>query len=127
MTVLHRARQGLYPMERAKLLPPDYLKRFCLKGTGARAGSLLVERALRDKVRWMQVNLTAPLPDVGTMDAIFLRNVMIYFDLETKRAVVRRLVAALRPGGWFFVSHSENLHGVSDELVQDRPSVFRKP
>jgi chemotaxis protein methyltransferase CheR len=47
--------------------------------------------------------------------------------METKRSVLRRLLPALRPGGWFFVSHSENLHGITDALEQVQPAVFRKP
>jgi chemotaxis protein methyltransferase CheR len=58
---------------------------------------------------------------------IFLRNVMIYFDLETKRQVIRRLLPLLRPGGYFMLSHSENLNGISDALKTVQPSIYRKP
>jgi chemotaxis protein methyltransferase CheR len=127
LRVLERARMGHYPLDRAKLLPPDYLGRFCLKGTEEQAGTLLVERSLRQRVKFFQANLNEPLPDIGQFDLIFLRNVMIYFDADTKRSVMRRIVTALRPGGWFFVSHSENLHGITDALEQVQPAVFRKP
>ena len=59
-------------------------------------------------------------------DVIFLRNVMIYFDLETKRQVVRRLLPFLRPDGYFIVSHSESLNGIADNLQMVRPSIYRK-
>jgi chemotaxis protein methyltransferase CheR len=127
LRVLEKARGGHYPVDRAKLMPPDYLKRFCLKGTGTQQGTLLVERALRQRVEFFQANLNETLPDIGQFDLIFLRNVMIYFDTETKRGVMRRMVSALRPGGWFFVSHSENLHGISETLQQVQPAIFRKP
>jgi len=58
---------------------------------------------------------------------MFCRNVMIYFDLETKRQVIRRILPLLRPGGYFMLSHSENLNGVSDALKTVRPSIYRKP
>ncbi len=127
LRVLQKARTGHYPEERARLMPPGYLKKYCLKGTGAHEGTLLVDRALREKVELFQANLNEPLPNIGKFDVIFLRNVMIYFDIETKRSVLRRLVPALRPGGWFFVSHSENLHGITDALQQVQPAIFRKP
>jgi chemotaxis protein methyltransferase CheR len=127
LRVLEKARQGHYPIDRTKLLPPEYLKRFCLRGTGAHEGTLLIERTLRERVQFFQANLNDALPDIGQFDLIFLRNVMIYFDAATKRSVMRRMVSALRPGGWFFVSHSENLHGITDALVQVQPAVFRKP
>jgi chemotaxis protein methyltransferase CheR len=95
--VLERARCGHYPMERASQMPQHYLKRFCLKGQGAETGTMLIERPLRQRVQFQHLNLNEPLPRIGTFDVIFLRNVMIYFNLETKRQVVARLLSQLRP------------------------------
>ena len=125
--VLAAAQAGIYTLERARGIPPELLRRYCLRGVGAQAGRLLVDRALRTRVQFRQINLTEPLPDNGLFDAIFLRNVMIYFDLETKRQVIRRILPLLRPGGYFMLSHSENLNGVSDALKTVRPSIYRKP
>lgn len=125
--VLEKARHGHYPMERASGVPRDYLSRFCLKGVGTQAGTLLVEHRLRERVSFRQVNLNQPIPALGEFDLIFLRNVMIYFDLETKRQVVQRMVPLLRPGGHFLVGHSENLNGVTDALQSVAPSIYRKP
>ena len=124
--VLQRARSGHYPMERASQMPQDYLKRFCLKGQGSEAGTMLIERALRQRVQFQQVNLNQPLPKIGTFDVIFLRNVMIYFNLETKRQVVARLLSQLRPGGYFLIGHSETLNDINDTLTVVAPSVYRK-
>jgi chemotaxis protein methyltransferase CheR len=123
--VLETARRGHYPMTRADKIPNDFLKRFCLKGTGPQEGTFLMERSLRERVSFAQINLNANLPDTGLFDVVFLRNVMIYFNLETKRQVVSRILARLRPGGWLFVSHSENLHGVTDRVDAVKPSVYR--
>ncbi|SMF95113.1 chemotaxis protein methyltransferase CheR [Methylomagnum ishizawai] len=123
--VLEKARRGLYPMERVERIPPEYLKRYCLRGTGEYDGMLLIEKQLRAKVRFEQVNLIAPMPDVGQFDLIFLRNVMIYFDMETKRQVVGQLLKALKPRGYFFIGHSESLMGVTDKLTMLRPSIYR--
>lgn len=124
--VLTRARTGHYPLERTTHVPMSYLRRFCLKGTGSEQGTLLVERGLRSRVQFLQVNLNAPLPQLGTFDVIFLRNVMIYFNGATKQQVVARVLSLLRPGGLFFIGHSESLHGVTDLVQPVMPSVYRK-
>lgn len=125
--VLERARRGHYPMERARHVPRPYLQKYCLQGKGSQANTLLVERTLRSKVQFHQVNLNAPLPPLGAFDFVFLRNVLIYFNIETKRQVVRRVLSALRPGGWLLISHTESLHDVTDAVQQIAPSIFRKP
>ncbi|MES2127270.1 MAG: protein-glutamate O-methyltransferase CheR [Pseudomonadota bacterium] len=125
--VLARARQGHYPMERADLIPPHYLKRFCLKGQDKYAGTLLVERALRQRVTFEHANLNAPMPQVGMFDFVFLRNVMIYFNTETKRQVVARVLAQLKPGGILVIGHSETLNDISSAVVPVAPSIYRKP
>jgi chemotaxis protein methyltransferase CheR len=125
--VLAQARNGHYPMERARNLPHSLLVKYCLKGVGPQQGTLLIDKALRSRVSFHQVNLNDTLPALGEFDVIFLRNVMIYFDQETKRKVVARLLPLLRPGGYFMVSHSESLNGVSDALKLVAPSIYRKP
>ena len=125
--VLAQARNGHYPMERARNLPHSLLVKYCLKGVGPQQGTLLIDKALRGRVSFHQVNLNDTLPALGEFDVIFLRNVMIYFDQETKRKVVARLLPLLRPGGYFMVSHSESLNGVSDALKLVAPSIYRKP
>ncbi|WP_022978910.1 protein-glutamate O-methyltransferase CheR [Ideonella sp. B508-1] len=124
--VLARARQGHYPMERARQMPADYMRRFCLKGTGPHAGTLLVQRALRERARFLHVNLNERLPDLGTFNMVFLRNVLIYFNTETKRQVVNRVLETLPSGGWFCIGHSENLNDLDAPVVQIAPSIYRK-
>lgn len=125
--VLEKARHGHYSMERAERLPKQYLVDYCLKGVGSQEGTFLIAPRLRERVRFMQVNLNTELPRLGEFDVIFLRNVMIYFDAETKRRVVERILPLLRPGGYFIVSHSESLNGVTGRLELLMPSVYRKP
>jgi chemotaxis protein methyltransferase CheR len=127
MRVLEKARTGLYPMERAEDIPSHYLKRFCLKGTGSQEGNFLIAKELRSRVQYRQVNLNETLPKLGEFDVIFLRNVMIYFDMETKRQVVMRMMQLLAPGGYLIIGHSESLNGVTDDLKVVVPSVYRKP
>jgi len=125
--VLEKARGGHYPMEQTKDIPQRYLSSYCLKGVGTQAGTFLVERGVRSRVNFMQINLNLKLPKLGEFDLIFLRNVMIYFDVETKRQVVRRIIELLKPGGHLLIGHSESLNGVVDELQSVMPSVYRKP
>ncbi len=125
--VLEQARLGHYSMERAAGIPQEYLRKYCLKGTGAQAGTLLIDKALRSHTQFMQINLNAALPEIGPFDVIFLRNVMIYFDAKTKQQVVARMLPMLRSGGYFIVSHSESLSGISDGVKLISPSIYRKP
>lgn len=127
LSVLRTAEAGHYPMEKSRGLPPEYLKKYCLKGVREEAGTFLIDRRLRAHTRFRQVNLNQTLPDLGSFDVIFLRNVMIYFDLETKRQVVGRLVKKLRPGGHFIVGHSETLNGINEEVVPVQATIYRKP
>jgi chemotaxis protein methyltransferase CheR len=124
--VLDRARAGHYPMERARHVPKAYLQRFCLKGTGKLEDTLLVDRSLRSKVSFLQINLNERLPAIGTFDFVFLRNVLIYFNQQTKREVVARVLSVLAPGGLLLIGHSENLNGISDEVKSTAPSIYRK-
>ncbi len=125
--VLERARSGHYPMERARQMPPAYLKRFCLKGQGPQTGTLLVEKSLRQRVQFLQINLNTTLPTLAPFDVIFLRNVMIYFNGDTKRQVVGRIISMIKPGGHFCIGHSESLNDITNALLQVAPSIYRKP
>ncbi len=125
--VLKSAAMALYPMERARHMPPAYLKRYCLKGTDDYAGKLLIAPELRQRVQFAHVNLNKALPELGQFDLVLLRNVMIYFNDETKRAVVARVVGRLKPGGHFCVGHSETLNAITNALEPVAPSIYRKP
>lgn len=124
--VLEKARSGHYVMDKAQNIPQSLLSRHCLKGTGTQAGTFLIEPGLRGRVQFMQINLNTALPKIGEFDIIFLRNVMIYFNMDTKRQVVARMLPLLKPGGFFIVSHSESLNGITDGLQLITPSIYRK-
>jgi len=108
--MVESARRGLYTMERARLVPPDYLKRFCLKGQGPATGQVLMTRELRSRVHFEPANLMQPMPaSLGLFDVIFLRNVLIYFDNDAKAAIVRRVLGQLKPDGVLYTGHAESL------------------
>jgi chemotaxis protein methyltransferase CheR len=126
MRVLERAATGHYSTMRTGGIPHHYLRKYCMKGAGEQAGTILVERKLRQRVQFRQINLNSTLPQLGTFDFIFLRNVLLYFNLQTKRQVVDRVLTMLKPGGWLFISHTETLHDISDAVDAVRPATYRK-
>ncbi len=121
------AEQGLYWQERTRGLPSGYLKKYCMKGVGENEGSFLIAPELRRHTRFMQVNLNANLPKVGKFNVIFLRNVMIYFDADTKRQVVERLALQLQPRGYLIIGHAESLNGITDRVKLVQPTIYRLP
>jgi len=125
--VLDVARTAVYPLDRLEHMDSRLLEKYCLKGVRAQSGFFRIDKKLRSRVKFDQVNLKSPLPpNLGQFDVIFLRNVLIYFDQDIKKQVVERLATALKPGGYFFVSHSESLHRVTNRLSMIMPSVYRK-
>ena len=125
-TVLATAEKGLYWLDRTRGLPPEYLRRYCLKGVKENEGSFMIMPELRAHTRFLQANLNTTLPNaLGKFDVIFLRNVMIYFDNNTKRQVVERLVRQLNPGGYLIIGHSESLNGVTDCVKTVRPTIYQ--
>ena len=128
LRVLNFARRALYPMARGQNIPASFLKRYCLQGFGEYDGHFLLDKALRGAVEFGQRNLTdLAASDDGQFDLVFLRNVIIYFDFETKLKVVSDVVSRLRPGGYLVVGHSESLHGMQLPLEMHSPSIYRKP
>lgn len=123
--VLERARQGLYPLERSTPIPQAHLRQFCLKGKDRYEGMFLVGKALRQRVSFHQVNLCKPLPELGRFDVVFLRNILIYFEVEQKRIVVGAIAKTLKPGGFLVTGHSESLNGICDCVASVRPTVYR--
>jgi chemotaxis protein methyltransferase CheR len=108
--VLASAREGVYPLESALGLPEERQKRFFLRGSGRFEGKARVRRDLAAHVEFGRVNLMDrewPVP--GGLDAIFCRNVMIYFDKPTQLRLIERFWALLRPAGLFFAGHAESL------------------
>lgn len=120
------ARRALYAMDRARHVPDDFLRKYCRKGIDQYTGKLLIDRSLRNRVQFVHANLNAPLPEIGRFDVIFLRNVMIYFNNETKQQVVNRVASLLKPDGYFLVGHSESLNDVTQAVRSVAPAIYRK-
>ena len=126
--VLEKAAAGHYSLDRTGGIPPGYMSKYCLKGVRSQAGTFLIAPELRQRTRFLQINLMNPVKaNIGEFDVIFLRNVMIYFDMPTKAQVVRNLLPRLKPGGHLIIGHSETLTGIADDLEAVRPTIYRKP
>jgi chemotaxis protein methyltransferase CheR len=109
--VLAKAEAGVYPAERVEKLSDALIKRFFLRGTGAQAGFVRVRPELRAMITFRQVNLLSEDWHIrGPLDAIFCRNVMIYFDKITQLKILERFAPLLQPDGLLFAGHSESFH-----------------
>jgi len=123
--VLDRARQTLWPVDKAREIPEDYLKQFMLRGTGTQEGRMKAGPELRNLVRFQQLNLNdAHYPGLGRFDLIFCRNVLIYFDTASKQRVIGQLLSHLGPAGYLFMGHAESLTGMTDRVRTVMPTVY---
>ena len=126
--VLAKAVAGHYSLARTEGIPPGYLRKYCLKGIRANSGTFLIAPELRNRASFHQINLMHPVDSaIGDFDVVFLRNVMIYFDQETKTRVVHNLLPRIKAGGYLIIGHSETLNGITDRVSAIRPTIYRKP
>ena len=123
--VLATAANGVYPMERLDKMAPERLRRFFLKGKGSHEGMARVRPELRNLITFKPLNLLADgWPLEGQYDAIFCRNVMIYFDKPTQRRILERFVPLMKTDALLFAGHSENFLYVSDALRLRGKTVY---
>ncbi|HUY02530.1 MAG TPA: CheR family methyltransferase [Rhodocyclaceae bacterium] len=113
-SVLATAEKAVYSEDRVDKLGPERLRQFFLKGTGAQAGQVRVRPELQRLVSFARVNLLDPRwPLTGPFDALFCRNVMIYFDKPTQYGILTKFQPLLRQDGLLYAGHSESfLHAV---------------
>jgi len=125
--VLEKARKGIYPITRSTELPKDLLHAFMLRGIAERQGEMKVKVEIQQMVEFRRLNLDQESDRIeGPFDAIFCRNVLIYFDAASKQRVVTSLVGHLVANGILFVGHAENLNAVSPELRSLEPTIYTR-
>jgi chemotaxis protein methyltransferase CheR len=123
---LERARAGVYSLERTEGVPLDLRSRYFQRESKG-APAQRVRAALRTTVSFARLNLAeVPFPMSGPFDVVFCRNVMIYFDAEVRRRLLREIHRLLRPGGMLFVGHSESLTGMTTGFKALVASVYVK-
>jgi len=125
--VLEKARKGIYPIARAAEVPKDLLHCFMLRGMGERQGEIKVKVEIQQMVDFRRLNLDQDSDLVeGPFDAIFCRNVLIYFDAASKQRVIATLIRHLIANGLLFVGHAENLSSISSQLRSLEPTIYTK-
>ncbi|MDR0217447.1 MAG: chemotaxis protein-glutamate O-methyltransferase [Enterobacteriaceae bacterium] len=124
-SVLEKARKGVYRIDELQHLSEQQKKKYFFKGVGAFEGFAKVRPVLADLVSFQHLNLLDSEWELeGKFDAIFCRNVMIYFDKKTQERILQRFVSFLKPDGLLFAGHSENVTQISREFYLQGQTVY---
>jgi chemotaxis protein methyltransferase CheR len=123
---LGAAERATYPAERFKEFPPDWLRKYLLRGAQSSEGWYLVKPLVRRLIEFRRLNLMEPFRPPQPFHVIFCRNVMIYFNKLTQEGLVNRLSTCLEPGGYLLIGHSESLTGLTHPYEYIKPAVYRK-
>jgi chemotaxis protein methyltransferase CheR len=123
--VLKVARAGIYNTELAGTLPPGFRDRFMERVAGSE-DAWRVSSQVRSLITFNQLNLHGPWPMRGPFDAIFCRNVVIYFDKQSQRELFNRFADLLLPGGLLYCGHSESLFGICSRFRIVGKSIYEK-
>lgn len=123
---VERARQGIYTLDRIGPVPAPYLKKYFYRGTGSFNGMARVKQNVQKIIEFDVVNLVSGdgWPHGRTFDAVFCRNVMIYFDKTTQTQLLERFAKVIRPGGLLFVGHSENFSHMTTSFKLQGQTVY---
>lgn len=125
--VLAKASLGIYDTELVSNLPQEIVRRHFLKGHGNEAGKIKVRPHLSDMVVFRRINLMDErYPIKNPLDAIFCRNVMIYFDRPTQERLMVKFYRYLKPGGYLFTGHSESMLWIGYHFSYVEPTIYRK-
>ena len=125
---LKQGRSGIYTESKVKPVPLAMKKKYVLRSADAKSGIVKMDPEISRLIRFASLNLmTRKFPIQKEMDAVFCRNVMIYFNNKVREELVNRFEKQLVPGGYLFIGHSESLGGMNTRLVQVGPMVYQKP
>ncbi|MDJ0801533.1 MAG: protein-glutamate O-methyltransferase [Desulfobacterales bacterium] len=124
--MLATARRGVYSQERAADVPRALRPKYFQRSRRWGPNQVQVSNDLKKLVRFGALNLMHPWPMRGSFNAIFCRNVMIYFDRPTQQTLVNRFWDLLESGGYLFVGHSEGLSGIKHRFQYTQPAVYKK-
>lgn len=121
--MLNTGMQGEYDASEFKEIPSEcrrYVEQI------ASTGRMRMNNELKRLISFKQLNLIEAWPMQGPFDAIFCRNVVIYFDKPTKQSLFDRMADLLKPDGWLYIGHSENLHGITDRFELQGRTMYRR-
>jgi len=125
--ILQKAVDAIYKEEKTAMMPLELKKKYLLRSKDRTRKLVRIIPGLREKAAYKRLNfMDDRYPVKDTFDAIFCRNVLIYFNREKQEQVIRRLIEKLRSGGYFFIGHSESIMGMDVPLQQIRPTIFKR-
>ncbi len=125
--VLEHARNGIYHKQQLEPVPQDLVKRYFQPMRKIEPDAYKVKDILRSSISFKRLNLNEPpFPMKGPFDIIFCRNVMIYFDKQTKQRLVTNMLDLLKKGGYLIIAHAETLSGIAGKYEQVASAVYRK-
>ena len=125
--VLEVGRNGTYGIEASKAIPAAMLHHGFIRGKGKKQELLKVKPSVQKAITFKQLNLTAAWPHKGPLDAIFCRNVMIYFEKDMQQQLIYRFWEKLGSGGILFIGHSESIGQMGSRFENLGQTMFRKP
>lgn len=127
MRMLHSASLAIYPDSRIGDIPYNLKKKYLLKNKDQSKRMIRIAPELREKTTFFRHNLMEEnYNNLDMFDAIFCRNVLIYFDSNTQKQVIRKLTSNLKQGGYLFLGHSETVNNATGDLLHIQPSVYLK-
>ncbi|MBN2618821.1 MAG: hypothetical protein JXR64_10980 [Spirochaetales bacterium] len=124
--VLKTASTGVYDINEIENIPTPIRNKYFLKGNNEKEGLVLIKPELIQKIKFFRLNLSDNTYNLPLMDVIFLRNVIIYFDSETKINLVNKLHKYIKPGGYLILGHSETLAGISDMFSLVGKTIYKR-
>ncbi|HUX54869.1 MAG TPA: CheR family methyltransferase [Williamwhitmania sp.] len=125
--ILQKANNAVYNFDRVEAIPMEIKKRHFLKSKDQERPTVKLAPHIRKRVRFSRLNFMDNNYDISDMfDVVFCRNVLIYFDRITQEQVINKLCTKLKPGGYFFLGHSESIMSMNVPLVQVKPTIFKR-
>ena len=124
--VLAKAARGEFATNAIDEIPKPYQAFFNTEGGEGALKKVVANDDIQSMIAFRKLNLMEQWPFRGLFDAIFCRNVMIYFDMPTKSALVERFTQQIKPGGWLYIGHSESLIGSHPGLRLVGRTIYRR-
>lgn len=120
---LDKAKKGIYSNEAVGKMPTEWKDKYFENHDNL---SSVVKKDIKDKIIFKRFNLMDSFPFKKRFHIIFCRNVMIYFDVETKNKLVNKFYDMMEPGGYLFIGHSESIDRNATRYNYIQPAVYRK-
>jgi chemotaxis protein methyltransferase CheR len=124
--VLNTASSAVYPEERVRGIEKARLRRWFVRGKGKQSGMVRLKPDVRSLIDFGQLNLMENWNLPEPVDVIFCRNVIIYFDKQSKMQLIDRYADVIKDDGYLFIGHSESLFKISDRFELVGNTVYRK-